>query len=64
MNAFIFFVILILIVYFNGCVEQQIKNENFGTSLLDTSMVESDYFDSPIQKYFTTKKIIWTFDDY
>jgi len=50
-------------ILFSGCLnksEPEIPDNN-GNSKIEIAV---DSIDSPIQKYFTTPKILWTFDDY
>jgi len=59
------FFILIIVGILSGCTESE-SNSNFQNNKGSTTSIaiEPDSSLSPIQKYFTTKKIIWTFDDY
>ena len=57
--------ILIIIGMLCGCLESSSeKNPQNDVSSTESMSIAADSSLSPIQKYFTTKKIIWTFDDY
>lgn len=59
------FFIVIIVGILSGCTESVSKNKFQNNNGSTTSIaIEPDSSLSPIQKYFTTKKIIWTFDDY
>jgi hypothetical protein len=58
-------IILSLIIPLSGCIDQTFnKNDNINTQEIKSIILEPNSSQSPIQKYFTTQKIIWTFDDY
>lgn len=56
-------VLLLIGILFSGCMNKSEpqKPDNQGNS---PSEIPVDNDDSPIRKYFTTPKILWTFDDY
>jgi len=66
MKKLIILLISIMIVclgMLSGCTINKNTNENNNDKISGVSLAP-DAPDSPIRKYFTMKKIIWTFDDY
>lgn len=60
----VFFSIMFLIgIFFSGCVQES-KPENPNNPQDVSIEIAVEHTDSPIRKYFTTPKILWTFDDY
>jgi hypothetical protein len=58
-------IILLIIGSLSGCTDTASDNNTQDSNGTSSSVsIDPDSSSSPIQKYFTTQKIIWTFDDY
>lgn len=58
LEVLIVIILLININLLSGC------NEKININTVNENTIPPDALESPIRKYFTTKKIIWTMDDY
>ena len=56
--------ILIIIMFLTGCIKTVKENSNKNIDNNKSTIIAPDDPESPIKKYFSTKKIVWTFDDY
>jgi hypothetical protein len=57
-------VIILFGVFFSGCLDMTKSSSGSDHQGDDSLVIAVDSDESPIRNYFTTPKILWTFDDY